>query len=63
MFLQYKIMENDIKLRKKGKNVLIRLPVETAKKFEEEADRLGLSLSSYLRMLVFKQKEANHAAA
>lgn len=35
----------------------IRLPLETKKKLEEKANKEGMSLSEYIRYLIFKDLE------
>ena len=43
-----------------GKNVLVRLPNEITEKLRKEAERKGLSLSSYIRMLLYERLEAEY---
>jgi antitoxin component of RelBE/YafQ-DinJ toxin-antitoxin module len=40
---------------KKEKDILIRIDSETKEKLREKAKKLGLSLSSYIRMLIIKE--------
>ena len=39
----------------KEKDILIRITPELKQKAQEEAKKLGLSLSSFIRMLIIKQ--------
>lgn len=57
MSFLYNIFVECIKLQimKKEKDILIRIDSETKEKLREKAKKLGLSLSSYIRMLIIKE--------
>ncbi|MCS7123529.1 MAG: CopG family transcriptional regulator [Candidatus Aenigmarchaeota archaeon] len=41
-------------MRQKAKNVQVRLPIELVENLKKEAEQTGLSLSSYVRVMIIQ---------